>query len=56
MSCGIGSSKDDVVSAYGEPSADDGNNIRYNEGNFTLKFGIGDNKVTSITLIRTTAE
>ena len=52
----IGSSKEDVVSSYGEPSADDGNNIRYNEGNFTLKFGIGDGKVTSITLIRTTAE
>ena len=52
----IGTSRDEVIKQYGEPSADDGNNIRYNEGSFILKFGIENDKVSSLTLIRNTQE
>ncbi|MBO5883571.1 MAG: hypothetical protein J6Q78_04120 [Clostridia bacterium] len=50
----IGASKADVTEAYGDPNTDNGTNIQYISGEFALKFGIENDKVTSITLIRTT--
>lgn len=50
----IGSTKADVVEAYGEPNNDNGTNIQYVSGEFAIKFGIANDKVNAITLIRTT--
>lgn len=50
----IGSSRSDVISAYGEPETDNGSNIQYTSDEFAIKFGIANDKVNAITLIRTT--
>ena len=50
----IGASKADVTAAYGEPSADNGTNIQYVSDEFAIKFGIENDKVNAITLIRST--
>lgn len=46
----IGSSKSDVVNAYGQPTEENESSVKYVNGDAEFTFGITDGKVNSITL------
>lgn len=50
----VGDSSEDVIKAYGEPTAKSDAKIEYESGSFILKFGIENGDVKSINFIRIT--
>lgn len=47
----VGSTEDEIKAAYGEPTATQGNKLRYTDGNKTLEFQLSDaGTVTSVEL------
>ena len=46
----IGSSKNDVINAYGQPTEENESSIKYVNGDAVFTFGIADGKVNGITL------